>query len=310
MRAFACIACRCVGLFGEAQGIHQRGQSGGAVAAAGVVEEVAGEGRTPIPEHLDEAALGDERSESLFDGGANADALEDRADDEVRVVEGDGTLRVDGEGLAAFFKFPSIDSIFKAKANAGMVFQILRSAGDFARLKVGGRADDGETHVAGNAHGNHVALDELSDLDAGVVLAGDEVDGAVRGCDFENDLGVVGSELREPRHQDHAGGGAGDDEAQATGGVLAAATGFGEGVLDAFESRSEIREQGCPGGGGSDAASGASEQLEADAALEGAQSVAERGLRDAKAGSGAGEAAFFRNDGEGGKVSEVVSPHS
>jgi hypothetical protein len=44
------------------------------------------------------------------------------------------------------------------------------------RLEIRRRADEGNAHVLADADGDHVALDELANLDACVVFAGDEVE--------------------------------------------------------------------------------------------------------------------------------------
>ncbi len=102
--------------------MDERGEGGGLVATAGVVEEVAGEGGAPVPEDLHEAPLLNQRLERFFDGGADTDPLQHRLDDEVRVVEGYRSLRVDGEGFTALFELPSVEGIAETEADAGVVF--------------------------------------------------------------------------------------------------------------------------------------------------------------------------------------------
>ena len=83
-----------------------------------------------------------------------------------------------------------------------------------------------------------------------------------------------------------------------------------EGLFDSFEGRGEFLEEREAGRGGRDAARGAGEELEAEPLFESAHGVAERGLRDAEAGGGAGEAALFRDDGKCGELAEIVSHDS
>ena len=53
-----------------------------------------------------------------------------RLNDEVWIVEGYRTLWADRERLAAFLKLPPVETIAEAKADAGVVFEVLRMPGN------------------------------------------------------------------------------------------------------------------------------------------------------------------------------------
>jgi hypothetical protein len=62
-----------------------------------------------------------------------------------------------------------------------MIFQIPRRSGDRVGLEVFRRADHCEAQVRGDTNGNHISLDELTDLYASIVPPGYEIDRVVRG---------------------------------------------------------------------------------------------------------------------------------
>jgi hypothetical protein len=57
-----------------------------------------------------------------------------------------------------------------------MLFQILWAARNGVRFEIGRRANHRQTHLFGYADGDHVALDELTELNASVVLPNHEID--------------------------------------------------------------------------------------------------------------------------------------
>jgi hypothetical protein len=99
------------------------------------------------------------------------------------------------------------------------------------------RADDRRAEVLGDAHGHHVLLDELADLDAGVEAGGDEVDAAVVGGDVENDLRVVAREPRELRDERDHRGTARQEQAHAAGRPVAEARHLLDRLVDVVECR-------------------------------------------------------------------------
>ena len=60
-------------------------------------------------------------------------------------------------------------------------------------MKYCGRADHRETHLFRDADGDHVPLDELAKLYAGVVLAGYKIDRIIRRSDFKDDFRIGAS---------------------------------------------------------------------------------------------------------------------
>ena len=114
----------------QAKGFDQSSQCGGLISATGVVEEVSGEGRAPVPEDLNQAPLCDHVCQRLFHRGADSYTVEDCLDDQVRVVEGRGALGADGERFAALLELPPVEAVAEPEADAGVVFQVLRVARD------------------------------------------------------------------------------------------------------------------------------------------------------------------------------------
>jgi hypothetical protein len=50
------------------------------------------------------------------------------------------------------------------------------------------RSDDRETHLSRDPDGDHVPLDELTKLNAGIVLPGYKIDRVIRGSDLQDDF--------------------------------------------------------------------------------------------------------------------------
>jgi hypothetical protein len=94
-------------------------------------------------------------------------------------------------------------------------------------------------------------------------------------------------------------------QAKEASGAIALGGEIGKRAFDVGKSGAETGEETLAGGGGSDTARGAGEEANAELVFEGAHGVAERGGRNAEAASGAGEAAFFGNDEEGGEAGKV-----
>lgn len=66
------------------------------------------------------------------------------------------------------------------------------------RFEVSRRADNRGALVGGDSHGDHVAVDELAEVDAGIEMAGHEVEAHLVGrCDVEDDIGIGAREWAE-----------------------------------------------------------------------------------------------------------------
>ena len=86
-----------------------------------------------------------------------------------------------------------------------MVFEVLR------------RADDRRALVGGDSYGDHVAFDELAKMDAGIEMAGHEIEAHLVGRrDIEDDIGVCMRECSERRREHHRRRERRDDETYAT----------------------------------------------------------------------------------------------
>ena len=153
--------------------------------------------------------------------------------------------------------------------------------------------------VLGHAHGHHVLLDELADLDAGVEAAGDEVDAAVVGGHVENDFRVV---VREPRElwdeRDHRGA-SGQQQPHASRRPVAEARHLVDRLVDVVERRLQPGEELLTRVGPCHAAGGAREQPHPHALLQAPDGVAQGRRGDPEALRGPGEAALLRHRHEG-----------
>ena len=95
----------------------------------------------------------------------------------------------------------------------------------------------GNTVIYGrNPDGDHVLLDELSVMDAGVVPARHEIDSAFIGGDIEHHVRIVARELTELRSKDRSRGQRRADEPHASRRLVAPSG-------DLFEGRANIGER-------------------------------------------------------------------
>src|SRR2546428_11656380 len=85
------------------------------------------------------------------------------------------------------------------------------------RVEIAGRADDGWPQVWGHADHDHVSLDELPQMNAGVETGGDEVDAALVARHVQHDVGVLADELSQLGAEYRGGGEGRDDQTHATG---------------------------------------------------------------------------------------------
>src|SRR5438445_12317193 len=85
------------------------------------------------------------------------------------------------------------------------------------RLEIAGRSDDGRPEILGYADYDHVPLDELPEMNAGVEPRGDEVDAALVGGHVEHDVGVIARELSQLRGEHRRRGKRRHDQTHATG---------------------------------------------------------------------------------------------
>jgi hypothetical protein len=93
-----------------------------------------------------------------------------------------------------------------------MISEVLRFSGKTTRLEILRRSDDRETHLLGDSDGNHVPLDELAKLNAGIVLPGYKIDRVIGGSDLQNNFWVGACEVSQLRQNHHLRGCSWDDE--------------------------------------------------------------------------------------------------
>jgi hypothetical protein len=112
------------------------------------------------------------------------------------------------------------------------------------RFEIARRADDRGALVGGNSHGDHVALDELAEVDAGIEMAGDEVEAhlVVRG-DVEDDVGIGTREWAELRCQHHRRRQRRDDESHAPRRPIAKRRDLSERVSDVGQRRVKASDE-------------------------------------------------------------------
>ena len=91
------------------------------------------------------------------------------------------------------------------------------------RVEIRRRADDGRALIGGHSHGDHVALDELTEVNARVEVPGDKIEAHFVGRrDVEHDVGVGLRKCAEFRRQHHRRRQGRHDETHASGRALPA----------------------------------------------------------------------------------------
>jgi hypothetical protein len=136
------------------------------------------------------AACDSARRQVSFHRSTDAHAFQHRLDDEIRIIEGNRSVRIDRDCPAAFLKLPAIHSVRKSEPDAGVFFQVLRSLRNWVRLEIGRRTRHGQAHLSCDANGYHVPLDLFAELYASVILARDEVDRIIGTGDLQDDFRV------------------------------------------------------------------------------------------------------------------------
>jgi hypothetical protein len=109
----------------------------------------------------------------------------------VDVVHDERTLDGDDDGPVALVELPSIDLAgTMAEVDAPVGGEVSRRLRTRMGREVGGRADDHRPQVPRDAHGDHVLLDELAQLDAGIETVGHEAGVTVRRLDLEQHVRI------------------------------------------------------------------------------------------------------------------------
>jgi hypothetical protein len=76
-----------------------------------------------------------------------------------------------------------------------MILQILWVQWDGIRFEIPGRTDDRETHIFGDSNCDHVSMNELADLDTGIVLSSDKIDRIAGTGYLQDDVRIPTNEL-------------------------------------------------------------------------------------------------------------------
>ena len=129
------------------------------------------------------------------------DAVQRRPNQELGVVDDERPGDGHRERLATLLELPPIDGPEGAHpvAEAAVRREVSRSRRLRMRVEVRGRRHDRRALLACHPDRDHVALDELAEVNAGVEAARDQVASrVVFARDVERDIGVVAGEFRQP----------------------------------------------------------------------------------------------------------------
>jgi hypothetical protein len=127
--------------------------------------------------------------------------------------------------------------------------------------------------------------------------------------DVEHYVGVVAGEAGELRGHRHGDGNGRRDQAHDPGGLLTQPTNLRQRGGDAVEGRTQLREQAFPSLRGGDGPRRAGEEADANALLEPAYRVADRGRADPQPHRRLGEALILRHHRERREDVQLVAPH-
>jgi hypothetical protein len=145
------------------------------------------------------------------------------------------------------------------------------------RFEVRRRPDDRGALVGRDAHRDHVALDELAEVDAGIEVSGDEIEARfVRRRDVEDDVGIGARKRAKLRGEHHRRRQWRDDQTHAAGRPFAQAG-------DVLERTANVRQRGIKASdelfarvGWRNAARGPRQQPNPDLLFESIDGMAER----------------------------------
>jgi hypothetical protein len=157
-------------------------------------------------------------------------------------------------------------------------------------------------------HGDHVALEELAEVNARVETGRDEVaPSVVLARDVEDDVRIVAGERLELRTDDRRQHHGWRDEADDARRTRAEPADLDERRGDALKRGTQLHEQALPRLGRRDGARRAREQPQTEALLERLHRVADRGAADAEPDGRPGEAALVGDHRKGAERAELVA---
>jgi hypothetical protein len=290
--------------------VNQSGQSGRLIPAAGIVEKVSGEGWAPVSQDLNQASLCYQIRERILHRSSNADSFQYRLDNQVWIVERCWSLGADRERLSAFFELPSIETVAEAKTDAGMIFQILRVSGRSVRRKIFWSPNYGKTHFFGHPDRDHIPLDELTELNACVILSCNNIHRIVRGSDLQYDLRISASKPGKFRENHHLSGSSRDHQPDFSRGSLSLLPSLRNRFFNPFERRRKFVKESRARGSWRDTSRGPRQQLQPQPLFEAAHGVAQSRLRNPQARGGTRKTALLGDDCEGREFSQIILHNS
>src|SRR5206468_9937118 len=190
----------------ESERVDERLKRRRLMTSAWIVQEVAVERRAPVLEDPHEPAARYVFGHVFLEQESQSQSVQRSTERERGVAEDEGPRHGHSDGLAPLLELPSIDGPAGADAvgDAAVRRQVPRRFRLRVRVEVRRRGDDGRALLTGDLDGDHVALHELAEVNAGIEAPGDQIGAAVPfGRDVEHHLGVVADELRELRPHDH-----------------------------------------------------------------------------------------------------------
>src|ERR1700730_8651355 len=178
------------------------------LTAARVVEENTGQGAAPTYEQGHQLPLRKMRTNHRLREVGNANAVERGAQQQLEIIDGQRALGGDLGMLAALVEYPGLDRAVPGHAESDAVVGMeisgkkwFRMARDIARSR-----DGKHPEIIQQAQNGHVAFHPMTDTNAGIKSAADNVAMCVIDGYFDADLGVFGQKRLDERRE-HARGG-------------------------------------------------------------------------------------------------------
>src|SRR5437867_10283394 len=140
------------------------------------------------------------RRRMLFRHERQTYAVNRSTDHDFDVVYYQRPVHRDRQGLLALVEFPTVHAgRTVSKVDALVAEQVTRRFRLSTRLEIRRRAHDGRPVIFGDPYSNHVLLDELSEVNAGVEPSSNNIDATVVGGDVEDDVRVIAHKLGQFR---------------------------------------------------------------------------------------------------------------
>jgi EmrB/QacA subfamily drug resistance transporter len=282
-----------------AQEVDEHAQLRRHLQPAGAVEVEPFVRRQERLEHALEPSVCEGRARQRLDDVVQCCAIQRRAYRDIVVV--DHQVAIDGhlEPAAALREFPAIDgAAVEAEAHAIVPREVARVLRPAMAREVGGRPDHHRAHLATKPYGDHVALEQLAEPDAGVEAFADQVGEVVLDAQIQRDARIGGEEVHQHRLQQRARDDLRHGQAQRARRGAAALAQLLERRVDRAERWLDAREQLAAGVSEADPPGRALEEAHAQPLLELAHRLAQRRGRHAEHARGAREGAVHGDQAE------------